>query len=156
MTSDNKSTLSHIVINVGLKSQDSDPKMLTYIMEQLSLIAGQKSVLVKSKKAISNFKLRKDVPIGCIVTLRKSKMQNFLLKFVNIALPRVRDFRGLPSNSFNMSNHYSVGIKDHTIFPEIELDKVTRPFGMNICFVIKSKTCESSIKLLKSFNLPIK
>lgn len=148
--------LSHIVLNVGVKSQDSDDKTLSYILEQLSLISGQKAVVVKSKKAISNFKLRKGVPVGCKVTLRKKKMLNFILKLVNIALPRVRDFRGLPSNGFNVSNHYSFGIKDHSVFLEVDQEKLQRQFGMNICFVLTSKSKVDSIQLLRCLNLPIK
>lgn len=153
--SSNNAILSHVVLNVGIKSSDVDDKSLQYILNQLSLITGQKPVIINSKKAISNFKLRKGYPVGCVVTLRKDKMNNFISKLVNIALPRIRDFRGLSSKGFNSSNHYSFGIKDHSVFLEIEQDKIQKIFGMNICFVMISKTREQSIKILKAVNLPI-
>jgi large subunit ribosomal protein L5 len=145
-----------VSINVGIKAVDSDNKYLAYLLNQLSIIAGQKAVMTKSKKAISTFKLRKDLPIGCRVTLRKKNMYNFLDKLVNISLPRIRDFRGLSSKGFNQSNHYSFGIKEHNIFLEVDLDNIVKSFGLNITIVSNAKTKEEALFLLKKINFPIK
>ena len=145
-----------VSINVGIKAVDSDNKLLAYLLNQVSNISGQKAVLTKSKKAISTFKLRKDLPIGCRVTLRGKKMYQFLDKLVNIALPRIRDFRGLTSKGFNQSNHYSFGIKEHNIFLEVDLDNILRIFGMNITVVTNAKSKEEALFLLKKINFPIK
>lgn len=150
------SALKCVILSVGIKAQDSDDKTLLYILKQLSLIAGQKAVVVKSKKAISNFKLRKGVPVGCIVTLRKEKMKNFIAKLTNIALPRIKDFRGLSKSGFNMSNHYSFGIKDHGVFLEAEQEKVQKQFGMNVSLVVSSKDRNEATTILKNLNFPIK
>ena len=112
--------------------------------------------MTKSKKAISTFKLRKDLPIGCRVTLRGKKMYQFLDKLVNIALPRIRDFRGLTSKGFNQSNHYSFGIKEHNIFLEVDLDNIVKIFGMNITIVTNATGKEEALFLLKKLNFPIK
>lgn len=149
-------TLKMISLNVGIKATDSDNKFLAYLEEQISNIAGQKAVLTKSKKAISGFKLRENVPIGCRVTLRGKKMYQFFDKLVNIALPRVRDFRGLSAKGFNQSGHYSFGIKEHSIFLEVDLDNILKVFGMNVSIVTTAKTKEESLYLLKKLNLPIK
>jgi large subunit ribosomal protein L5 len=141
---------------VGIKAVDSDNKLLAYLLNQVSNISGQKAVLTKSKKAISTFKLRKDLPIGCRVTLRGKKMYQFLDKLVNIALPRIRDFRGLTSKGFNQSNHYSFGIKEHNIFLEVDLDNILKIFGMNITIVTNAKSKEETLFLLKKINFPIK
>ena len=148
--------LKMVSINVGIKAVDSDNKLLAYLLNQVSNISGQKAVLTKSKKAISTFKLRKDLPIGCRVTLRGKKMYQFLDKLVNIALPRIRDFRGLPSKGFNQSNHYTFGIKEHNIFLEVDLDNILKIFGMNITVVSNSKTKEEALFLLKKINFQIK
>jgi large subunit ribosomal protein L5 len=148
--------LKMVSINVGIKAVDSDNKLLAYLLNQVSNISGQKAVLTKSKKAISTFKLRKDLPIGCRVTLRGKKMYQFLDKLVNIALPRIRDFRGLTSKGFNQSNHYSFGIKEHNIFLEVDLDNILRIFGMNITVVTNAKSKEEALFLLKKINFPIK
>jgi large subunit ribosomal protein L5 len=145
-----------VSINVGIKAVDSDNKLLAYLLNQVSNISGQKAVLTKSKKAISTFKLRKDLPIGCRVTLRGKKMYQFLDKLVNIALPRIRDFRGLTSKGFNQSNHYSFGIKEHNIFLEVDLDNIVKVFGMNITIVTNAKSKEEALFLLKKLNFPIK
>jgi len=145
-----------VSINVGIKAIDSDNKLLSYLLTQLSNISGQKAVLTKSKKAISTFKLRKDLPIGCRVTLRGKKMYQFLDKLINIALPRIRDFRGLSSKGFNQSNHYTFGIKDHSIFLEVDLDNIVKIFGMNITIVTNSNSKEEAIFLLKKINFPLK
>lgn len=148
--------LKMISLNVGIKATDSDNKFLSYLSTQLSNIAGQKAVLTKSRKAISTFKLRKDLPIGCRVTLRGEKMYQFLDKLVNIALPRVRDFRGLSSKGFNQSGHYSFGIKEHNIFLEVDLDNIMKVFGMNINIITTAKNKEEALYLLRKLNLPIK
>ena len=145
-----------VSINVGIKAVDSDNKLLAYLLNQVSNISGQKAVLTKSKKAISTFKLRKDLPIGCRVTLRGKKMYQFLDKLVNIALPRIRDFRGLTSKGFNQSNHYSFGIKEHNIFLEVDLDNIVKVFGMNITIVTNATGKEEALFLLKKLNFPIK
>lgn len=148
--------LKMISLNVGIKAVDSDNKFLSYLSTQVSNIAGQKAVLTKSRKAISTFKLRKDLPIGCRVTLRGKKMYQFFDKLVNIALPRVRDFRGLSSKGFNQSGHYSFGFKEHNAFLEVDLDNILKVFGMNVTIVTTAKTKEESLYLLKKLNLPIK
>ena len=148
--------LKMVSINVGIKATDSDNKLLAYLLNQISNISGQKAVLTKSRKAISTFKLRKDLPIGCRVTLRGKKMYQFLDKLINIALPRIRDFRGLTSKGFNQSNHYSFGIKEHSIFLEVDLDNILKVFGMNITVATNAKSKEEALFLLKKINFPIK
>lgn len=148
--------LKSISLNVGIKAIDSDNKFLSYLSTQLSNIAGQKAVVVNSRKAISTFKLRKDLPIGCKVTLRGKKMYQFFDRLVNIALPRVRDFRGLSAKGFNQSGHYSFGLKEHSVFPEVDLDNIMKSFGMNITVTTTAKNKEESLYLLKKLNLPIK
>jgi len=148
--------LKMISLNVGIKAVDSDNKFLSYLSAQVSNIAGQKAVTTKSRKAISTFKLRKDLPIGCRVTLRGKKMYQFMDKLVNIALPRVKDFRGLSSKGFNQSAHYSFGIKEHNVFLEVDLDNILKVFGMNISIATTAKTKEEALYLLRKLNLPIK
>jgi len=148
--------LIKISINVGIKAVDSDNKFLSYLVTQLTAIAGQKAVVVNSKKAISTFKLRKGLPIACKVTLRGKKMYHFLDKLINIALPRIRDFRGLSSKGFNQSSHYSFGIKDHSIFLEVDLDNIIKSFGMNVTIVTSTLEKNKALHLLKKINLPIK
>jgi len=148
--------LKMISLNVGIKAVDSDNKFLSYLSTQVSNIAGQKAVTTKSRKAISTFKLRKDLPIGCRVTLRGKKMYQFMDKLVNIALPRVKDFRGLSSKGFNQSAHYSFGIKEHNVFLEVDLDNILKVFGMNISIATTAKTKEEALYLLRKLNLPIK
>lgn len=148
--------LKMISINVGIKAADSDNKFLSYLAGQVSNISGQKAVLTKARKAISTFKLREDLPIGCRVTLRGKKMYQFLDRLVNIALPRIRDFRGLSSKGFNQSNHYSFGIKEHNVFLEVDLDNIPKIFGLNITVATTAKTKEEALYLLKKLNFPIK
>lgn len=148
--------LKTVSLNVGIKATDSDNKFLSYLATQVSNIGGQKAVLTKSRKAISTFKLRKDLAIGCRVTLRGKKMYEFLDRLVNIALPRVRDFRGLSAKGFNQSNHYSFGLKEHNVFLEVDLDNIPKIFGMNITIATTAKTKEEALYLLKKINLPIK
>ncbi|MFM7621258.1 MAG: 50S ribosomal protein L5 [Alphaproteobacteria bacterium] len=148
--------LKMVSVNVGIKAVESDNKTLAYLLSQISNITGQKAVLTKSRKAISTFKLRKDLAIGCRVTLRGKKMYYFLDKLINIALPRIRDFRGLSVGGFNQSNHYSFGIKEHNIFLEVDLDNIPKLFGLNITVATTAKTKEEALYLLKKINFPIK
>jgi len=148
--------LKMVSVNVGIKATDSDNKFLAYLATQISNISGQKAVLTKSRKAISTFKLRKDLPIGCRVTLRGKKMYQFLDKLINIALPRIKDFRGLSAKGFNQSNHYSFGIKEHNVFLEVDLDNIPKIFGLNITIATTAKTKEEALYLLKKINFPIK
>lgn len=148
--------LKMVSINTGIKAADSDNKFLSYIATQISNIAGQKAVLTKSRKAISTFKLRKDLPIGCKVTLRGKKMYQFLDKLVYITLPRIRDFRGLSANGFNQSGHYSFGIKEHQVFLEVGLDNIPKVFGLNVTIATTAKTKDEALFLLKKLNFPIK
>jgi len=148
--------LKKISLNVGIKAVDSDNKFLSYLQTQVSNIAGQKAVLTKSSKSIATFKLREDMKIGCKVTLRGKKMYQFFDKLVYIALPRIRDFRGLSGKGFNQSGHYSFGLKEHNVFLEVDLDNIVKIFGMNITIVTDAKTKEESGYLLKKLGLPIK
>lgn len=145
-----------VCLNMTFKVADIDNNFLKYAQEHLSLIAGQKAVLVKAKKSVAGFKLREGMTIGCKVTLRGNKMWEFLDRLVNIALPRIRDFRGLSAKNFNQSGHYSFGIKEHTIFPEIDLDKVYKTLGLYVNIVSSAKTKEECKTLLQELNLPIK
>ncbi|MCM8770951.1 MAG: 50S ribosomal protein L5 [Candidatus Omnitrophica bacterium] len=146
--------LEKIVINMGVGEAIQDIKILDKAMEELALITGQKPVMRRAKKAISNFKIRKNVPIGCKVTLRRQMMYEFLDRFLNVALPRIRDFRGVPSNSFDKEGNYTIGITDQAIFPEIDYDKITRAQGMDITFVIKTKSVKEAKELLRLFGMP--
>lgn len=148
--------LKSISINTGIKAVDSDNKLTSYIASEMTKITGQKAVLTKSSKAISGFKLRQGMVIGCKVTLRGKKMYQFLDKLVNIALPRIRDFRGLSSKGFNNSYHYTFGVKEHTIFLEVDLDNIFKVFGMNITINSTAKSKKEALSLLKKINLPIK
>ena len=146
--------LDKIVINIGLGDVKENPKDLENAIKDLEQITGQKPITTKSKKAIAAFKLRAGVPIGCKVTLRKGKMYDFANKLFNVALPRVRDFRGIPADSFDGRGNYSMGIKEQLIFPEIEYEKVDRVRGMDIIFVTTAKTDEEARELLTLFNMP--
>ena len=148
--------LDKIVINIGLGDIKENPKDLENAMNDLAQITGQKAIVTKSKKAIAAFKLRAGVPIGCKVTLRKEKMYDFANKLFNVALPRVRDFRGVPADSFDGRGNYSMGIKEQLIFPEIEYEKVDRVRGMDIIFVTTAKTDEEAKELLKLLGMPFK
>ncbi|HON56044.1 MAG TPA: 50S ribosomal protein L5 [bacterium] len=148
--------LVKIVINMGLGKAIQDPKIIEEAVDELSKITGQKPVVTKSRKAISNFKLRQGINIGCMVTLRGDRMYEFYDRFVNIALPRVRDFRGVLPKSFDGKGNYSLGIKDHTIFPEINADKVRVTKGMDITIVTTAKTNEEAMELLKLLGMPFR
>ena len=148
--------LQKVSLNIAFKSTDVDSNFLKYVVEQLSAIAGQKAVLVNAKKSVASFKLREGSPIACKVTLRGDRMYNFLDKSIYIALPRIKDFRGLSSKTFNQSGHYSFGIKEHTIFPEIDLDKAYKVLGMNINIVTNAKTIDECKALLLEMKFPLK
>lgn len=148
--------LEKVSLNIAFKSTDVDSNFLKYVVEQLSAIAGQKAVLVDARKSVASFKLRAGSPIACKVTLRGEKMYNFLDKLVYIALPRIKDFRGLSSKTFNQSGHYSFGIKEHTIFPEVDLDKAYKVLGMNINIVTTARSVEECKALLLEMNFPLK
>lgn len=148
--------LEKISLNIAFKTADADNNFLKYVVEQLSLIAGQKAVLVNAKKSVSTFKLREGTPIACMVTLRGNRMFEFLDRLIYVALPKIRDFRGLPNKNFNQSGHYSFGIKEHTIFPEIDLDKAYKMLGMNINIVTSAKSAKEAKALLTELKFPIK
>ena len=148
--------LEKIVVNIGVGEAVSDSKIINNAIEDLSLITGQKPILTKAKKSIAGFKLRKGLNIGCKVTLRKKRMYEFLDRLVYIALPRVRDFKGLSKKSFDGHGNYSIGIKEQIIFPEINYDKVDKVRGMDITIITSTKNQDHAYELLKSFNLPFK
>lgn len=146
--------LDKIVINVACGEARDNPKVVDAIVSDLSQITGQKPVLCKAKKSVANFKLREGMTIGVKVTLRGDRMYEFLDRFFNLALPRVRDFRGINANSFDGRGNYSMGIKEQLIFPEIDYDKVDKVRGMDIIFVTTAKTDEEARELLTLFNMP--
>ena len=146
--------IEKIVINMGCGDAVANSKVLDDAVEDLTIIAGQKPVVTKAKKSIANFKLREGMNIGCKVTLRGDKMYEFTDRLINIALPRVRDFRGVKANSFDGRGNYTMGIKEQLIFPEIEYDKVDKIRGMDIVFVTTAKTDEEARELLKLFGMP--
>lgn len=146
--------LDKIVINMGVGEAKENAKLLEAAVKDMEIIAGQKVVTTKAKKSVANFKLRENMPIGCKVTLRGEKMYEFLDRLVNLALPRVRDFRGVNANSFDGRGNYALGIKEQLIFPEIEYDKVDKTRGMDIIFVTTAKTDEEARELLTLFNMP--
>ena len=148
--------LEKIVINIGLGDTKDNPKALENAINDLATITGQKPIITKSKKAIAAFKIREGINIGCKVTLRQGKMYDFAYKLFNVALPRVRDFRGLSANSFDGRGNYSIGIKEQLIFPEIEYDKIDKIRGMDIIFVTTAKTDEEAKELLQSLGMPFK
>ena len=146
--------LDKVVINIGLGDVKENPKALENAMNDLVQITGQRPVVTKAKKSIAAFKLREGVNIGCKVTLRKDKMYDFVYKLFNVALPRVRDFRGVSANSFDGRGNYSMGIKEQLIFPEIEYDKIDKLRGMDIIFVTTANTDEEAKELLAELGMP--
>ncbi len=148
--------LEKIVINIGLGETKDNPKALDNAMNDLSIITGQRPIVTKAKKSIAAFKLREGAKIGCKVTLRSKKMYDFEYKLFNVALPRVRDFRGVSSNSFDGRGNYSMGVKEQLIFPEIEYDKVDKLRGMDIIFVTTAKSDEEAKELLTLLGMPFK
>jgi len=146
--------LEKISVNVGVGDATQDAKLLDGVLKDLETIVGQKPVTTKSRKAISNFKLREGLPIGVRVTLRQAHMYEFLDRFISVAVPRIRDFRGFSDKSFDGRGNYTIGIKEHIIFPEIDVDKVTKVFGMDITFVTTAQTDQEAYALLKEFGMP--
>ena len=148
--------LKKITLNMGIGSATQDLKNLQSAINELELISGQRPMINRSKKAISNFKLRQGIPIGCSVTLRRARMYEFLDRFINITSPRIRDFRGFSDKSFDGRGNYSIGIKEQIIFPEIDVDKVSRINGLDVTFVIQSTSDEESHALLQEFGFPFR
>jgi large subunit ribosomal protein L5 len=148
--------LTKIVLNVGLGEAQKTPKLLDTVVEELAVISGQRPVVRRAKKAIANFGLRAGVPIGASVTLRSARMYEFLDRFINIAVPRVRDFRGLPNKSFDGHGNYSVGIKEQMMFPEIDFDKVEQIHGMDITIVTTAERDDLALALLREFGWPFR
>ena len=148
--------LEKIVINIGLGDTKENPKELENAVNDLALITGQKPVITKAKKSIAAFKLREGANVGCKVTLRSDKMYDFAYKLFNIALPRVRDFRGVSTNSFDGRGNYSMGVKEQLIFPEIEYDKIDKLRGMDIIFVTTAESDEEARELLSLLGMPFK
>ena len=144
-----------VVINMGLGTDGNDKKILKSYSDDIAMITGQKPVVTKFKKSISNFKTRKNTDAGLKVTLRKNKMYEFIDRLVNIALPRIKDFRGLSSRSFDKFGNYTLGIKEHVVFPEVNFDKVDKIRGLDITIVTTSQSKDNTISLLKEFNFPI-
>lgn len=149
-------TLKKICINQGVGEAVSDKKLIESALNELTMISGQKAVPTKSKKDISNFKLRVNVPIGARVTLRDTVMYEFLDRLIAVALPRIRDFRGINPKGFDGRGNYTLGITEHIIFPEIDIDKVNKITGMDITFVTSANTDEEAMELLKEFGLPFR
>ncbi len=147
--------ISKIILNMGLGEDASDGKKLKACVDDLALISGQKPIITKFKKSISNFKTRKGSKAGAKVTLRSYKMYEFIDRLVNIALPRIKDFRGLSAKGIDNSNNFSFGVKEHIIFPEVNFDKVDKIRGLDITIVTTSKNKEGTIELLKEFNFPL-
>ena len=146
--------LDKIVVNMGVGEAKDNAKVLESAVKDMETITGQKAVLTKAKKSIANFKIREGMSIGCKVTLRGEKMYDFMDRLVNLALPRVRDFRGVNPDSFDGRGNYSLGIKEQLIFPEIEYDKIDKVRGMDVIFVTTAKTDEEARELLRLFNMP--
>lgn len=148
--------LEKIVISCSMKDALLNPKALESFAEEISNIAGQKAVITKAKKAIANFKLRQGINLGFVVTLRKERMYDFLDRFINISSPRIRDFKGFPEKSFDGRGNYSFGIKEHTVFPEINYDRVDKIRGFNITIGTTAVTDEDALTLLKEFGFPFR
>jgi len=146
--------IEKIVVNMGVGAAVAEPKILEEAVRELESITGQKASIRKAKKAISNFKLREGLSIGAMVTLRKEKMYEFLDRLINVALPRVRDFRGLSDKSFDGRGNYTLGVREQIIFPEINVDKITKVLGMDITIVTSAKSDNEAYELLKSFGMP--
>ena len=146
--------LDKVVINMGVGEAKENAKVLESAVADMEKIAGQKAVITRAKNSVANFKIREGMPIGCKVTLRGEKMYEFVDRLINLALPRVRDFRGVNPNAFDGRGNYALGIKEQLIFPEIEYDKIDKVRGMDVIFVTTAKTDEEARELLKQFNMP--
>ena len=149
-------TITKIVLNMGVGESTADSKKATVAAADLALIAGQKPVITKARKAISQFKVRENMPIGCKVTLRKARMYEFMDRLVTIAIPRVRDFRGLNPKSFDGRGNYALGIREHLVFPEINYDKAEAIWGMDVIIATTAQTDEEARALLRHFNFPFR
>lgn len=149
-------SIKKISLNIGLGAASQNNKLLEEAIQELSLIAGQRAVLTRAKKSIAAFKLREGMPIGCRVTLRGQRMWDFLDKLVNFALPRVRDFRGIPDRGFDGHGNFTLGIKEHTIFPELEIDRTDNPKGMNITIVTTANSDKEGKLLLEQLGMPFR
>jgi large subunit ribosomal protein L5 len=148
--------LTKIVISMGVGAATQDPKILDAAMQDLAIIAGQRPAVRRAKRSIASFRLREKNPVGCVVTLRADRMYEFLDRLINLALPRIRDFRGLPAEAVDGRGNYSLGLREQTVFPEIDIDKVTRVQGMNINIVTTARTDEEALALLREFGLPLR
>jgi large subunit ribosomal protein L5 len=148
--------LEKIVINVGIGEAGKNAKLLESVIEEIGLITGQRPVIRRAKKAISNFGLRENMPVGVSVTMRRERMWEFLDRFVNVAVPRIRDFRGLPSKSFDGRGNFTIGIREQLIFPEIDYDKVQKIHGMDITFVTSAKRDDQGMALLRELGMPFR
>ncbi len=148
--------LSKIVINMGVGAATQDPKVLESAVADLAVISGQQPTITRAKRSIAQFRLRQHNPIGCRVTLRRERMYEFLDRLISTALPRIRDFRGLPPDAVDGRGNYSLGLREQTVFPEIDLDKVGRIQGMNVTIVTTARTDEEALALLREFGLPLR
>ncbi len=148
--------LSKIVVNIGVGEAIQEPKTLESAMNDLALITGQRPVVTRARRSVAGFKLREGMTVGCKVTLRRSRMYEFLGRLINVAIPRIRDFRGLPDNSFDGRGNYSMGVTEQVIFPEIDYDKIDRLRGMDITIVTTAKTDEECFDLLKHLGMPFR
>ncbi|MBL7156880.1 MAG: 50S ribosomal protein L5 [Candidatus Omnitrophica bacterium] len=148
--------IKKVVVNVGLGEAVQDKKLLDGVMKEMAEITGQRPVATRAKKAIAGFKIRKNYPVGCKVTLRRARMYEFLDRLINVVLPRIRDFRGVPADSFDKQGNYSFGIDEQGIFPEIEIDKIAMVHGMDITLVTSTTKKEESFELLRFFGMPFK
>lgn len=148
--------LKKIVLNMGIGAATRDKTLLDDAVQELASIVGQKPVITKAKKSIAGFKIREDMPVGCKVTLRGKRMYEFMDRLIHVAIPRIRDFRGVPNESFDGFGNYSMGLDDQSIFPEINLDKVKNTQGMHITFVISGSSDEESYEMLKLMGMPFK
>ena len=148
--------LEKVVLNMGVGEAIQTPNLIEGAVKDMTAIAGQKPSVRRSKKAISNFKLRAGVPVGCSVTLRRDRMYEFLDRFLNFAIPRIRDFRGVPADSFDGRGNYTLGIKEQIIFPEIDYDKIDRIRGLDVTIVTTAKTDEEAFEMLKRFGMPFR
>ena len=148
--------VTKVVLNVGLGEAVSNPKLIEFVVNEIGSITGQKAVVTKAKKSIASFKLRQGMPIGVMVTLRSDRMYEFLDRLMNVALPRVRDFRGVSPKAFDGKGNYALGIKEHIIFPEVSLDKIEKVYGMNICVVTSARTDDEARALIKHLGMPFR
>ena len=148
--------LEKVVLNVGLGDAVSNAKLIEVVCNEIAAISGQKPVVTKAKKSIASFKLRQGMPIGVMVTLRRDRMFEFLDRLMNIALPRVRDFRGVSAKAFDGKGNYTLGVREHIIFPEIQIDQIEKVYGLNICVVTSARTDDEARALLKYLGMPFK